>query len=185
MTENNIVQFESKPSNYYKDYETFYTAYYKKVIGYLKNRVNSFADAEDIAGKVFLYCYEKWDTYDPSKASQSTWLFMIVRSRWTDFLRSNRSYVDIEKLDEVLTDGEDQIENATRLEAIRQELAVSLGKLPDNQKTAVIMRYFGEYSDDEIALHLNTTAGNVRVIIHRGLNRLRSEASFKELLQYQ
>ncbi len=164
------------------EYESFYATYYKIVLGYLRKKVNTLEDAEDIAGKVFLYCFEKWETYDSSKASQATWLFMIVRSRWTDFLRTNRSFVDIDELDEILTNGEDQIENAVRLESIRQELAISLETLPENQRKAIIMRYFGEYSDEEIANHMSTTAGNVRVLIHRGLSRLKSRASFRELL---
>ena len=182
MDMENVVQFERNPHAFYEKYESFYEAYYRIVLGYLRKKVNSLADAEDIAGKVFLYCFEKWETYDPSKASHATWLFMIVRSRWTNFLRTNRSFVDIDELDEMLTNDEDQIENAVRLESIRQELAVSLEGLPENQRKAIIMRYFGDYSDDDIANHLNTTAGNVRVIIHRGLSKLKSEVSFRDLL---
>ena len=182
MKTERIVQIGKETHAFYEQYETFYEAYYSAVLGYLRKRTKSLADAEDIAGKVFLYCYEKWNTYDPSKASQATWLFMIVRSRWTDFLRRDRSYADIDELDEMLSDGEDQIGNAVRLEAIRRELAEALEKLPENQRKAIIMRYFGDYSDDEIAAYLNTTAGNVRVIIYRGLSKLKSEVSFQELL---
>lgn len=182
METKKVIRIERDSHVSYEKYEAFYEAYYNIVLGYLRKKVNSLADAEDIAGKVFLYCYEKWETYDSSKASQATWLFMIVRSRWTDFLRVNRAFVDIDELDEVLTSGEDQIDNAVRLESIRQELATSLECLPEKQRKAIIMRYFGDYSDEEIANHLNTTTGNVRVIIHRGLNKLKSEASFKELL---
>ena len=175
-------QAHKQPYAFYDTYESFYKAYYRMVLGYLRKKTKSLADAEDIAGKVFLYCFEKWETYDPSKASQATWLFMIVRSRWTDFLRTNRVFVDIDELDEILTNGEDQFDNAVRVESIRQELAVSLEGLPENQRKAIIMRYFGEYSDEEIASHLDTTAGNVRVIIHRGLSKLKAGVSFRELL---
>ncbi len=171
-----------RPQVYYEEFEAFYEAYYSIVLGYLRKKVNSLADAEDIAAKCFLYCYEKWETFNPSKASQVTWLFMIVRSRWTDFLRVNRVFANIDELSEVLANSEDQIENAVRLESIRQELAVSLERLPENQRTAIIMRYFGDYSDLEIAQRLNTSEGNIRVIIHRGLSKLKSEVSFKELL---
>lgn len=167
---------------FYEDYESFYRAYYGLVLGYLKNRTNSHADAEDVTAKVFLYCYEKWESYDPSKASQQTWLFMIVRSRWIDFLRSNRSHDDIDELDEYLVMGDNPIENAIRLQAIRQELAKALKKLPENQRTAIIMRYFGDYSDSEIALRLNTSEGNIRVLIHRGINKLKRDTAIAELM---
>lgn len=181
METREVARVDKSSHIFYEEYEAFYEAYYSIVLGYLRKKVNSLADAEDITGKVFLYCYEKWETYDPSRASQSTWLFMIVRSRWTDFLRVNKAFVDIDELDEMLTNGEDQIENAVRLESIRQELSRSLNQLQESQRKAIIMRYFGEYSDEEIAKRLNTTAGNIRVIIHRGLSRLRLEAEFNEL----
>ena len=177
-----VIQWGKKTRPVYDTFEAFYEGYYRIVLGYLTKKAASVADAEDIAGKVFLYCYEKWETYDPKKASQSTWLFMVVRSRWIDFLRKKQEHVDIQELDEVLTDHEDHIDNAMRLDAIRQELAAALEKLPENQRKAIIMRYFGNYSDEEIAACLKTTSGNVRVIIHRGLNKLKAEASFRDLL---
>lgn len=176
------VEADKENKVIHTQYEQFYQAYYGLVLGYLRNKVQSVSDAEDITSKVFLYCFEKWNTYDPSKASQITWLFMIVRSRWVDFLRTNRSYVDIDELDEVLTNGNDELDNAVRIQAIRQELAASLEKLHENQRTAIIMRYFGDYKDSEIARYLNITEGNVRVIIHRGVSRLKTELSLKELL---
>ena len=182
MFDENNNPNQAKQKSFYHDYESFYKAYYEIVLGYLRKRVDSFADAEDITGKVFLYCYEKWNTYDPTKASQSTWLFVIVRSRWIDFLRMKQSFADINEMDERLSAEEDQIENAIRLETIRQALAVALKSLPKKQMKAIIMRYFGNYDDDFIARQLGTTSGNIRVMIHRGLNKLKSEVTFRELL---
>lgn len=167
---------------FYEDYESFYNAYYGLVLGYLKNRTSSYADAEDVAAKVFLYCYEKWESYDSCKASQQTWLFMIVRSRWIDFLRSSRSHDDIDELDEYLILGDEPLDNAIRLQAIRQELTKALKSLPENQRTAIIMRYFGDYTDSEIARRLNTSEGNIRVLIHRGINKLKLNKEIAELL---
>ena len=99
----------------FENFDSFYAEYYKIVLGYLIKKTNSFADAEDVAEKVFLYCYEKWETYDPSKATQATWLFMVVRSRWTDFLRTNKKFVNIDELDEKLA-GVKEMTDAKMLE---------------------------------------------------------------------
>ena len=93
-----------------------------------------------------------------------------------------QSFADINEMDERLSAEEDQIENAIRLETIRQALAVALKSLPKKQMKAIIMRYFGNYDDDFIARQLGTTSGNIRVMIHRGLNKLKSEVTFRELL---
>ena len=179
MEINTACKSERKPLPFFIDFEAFYAAYHPIVLGYLRKKTSSFADAEDVAGKVFLYCYEKWDTYDPSKASQSTWIFLIVRSKWIDFLRKKRPHANIDELDQMLSNGENPIENAERLDAIRQELAVMLSALPENQRKAIVLRYFCNHSDDEIASHLFTTAGNIRVLIHRGLKKLQSGLSLE------
>ena len=183
MERGRTTQPGNKPRSFYETYELFYEAYYGIVVGYLKKRVNSTADAEDIAGKVFLYCFEKWDSYDPAKASQITWLFMIVRSKWTDFLRANKAFVEISELDEMLASEGDPIERSIYIQEIRDEVAVLLEKLPDIQRKAIVLRFIGEFSDNEIAKKLGTTAGNVRVIIHRGLTKIRKEATFQNLLE--
>lgn len=160
-------------SIFHQTFESFYKTYYPVVLGYLCKKTGSISDAEDIAGKVFLYCFEKWDEYDPQKASQKTWLFLIVRSRWIDSIRRKRDSVNIDLIEAVLPEKSDSIENALKLEALRQELAEALGQLPEKQRDAVILRYFGNYEDTDIAAHLGTTPGNVRVMIHRGLEKLR------------
>lgn len=35
------------------------------------------------------------------------------------------------------------------------------------------MKYFGQMSDEQIAIKLHTSAGNVRVLVHRGIVSLR------------
>ncbi len=170
---------EKNPSQ--EGFESFYKSHYNLVLRYLIRRVNSLQDAEDITGKVFLYCYEKWESYDPSKASQATWLFMVVRSKWIDFLRSHRVCTSLDSLDTFLELEDDPIKDAIRVQAIRDELTKALKELPDKQRMAVIMRYFGNYSDEIIAERLDTTIGNVRVIIHRGIKRLSSETSLRQL----
>ena len=183
MVSSRIIQVGKVTPQYYDDYESFYNAYYSKVLGYIVNKITSFADAEDITGNVFLYCYEKWNEYDPQKASQASWVFMIARSRLVDYFRLKKPCVNIDDMEETLSVDDDPMENAVRLQTIRQELANALKTLPDNQRTAIIMRYFGDYSDTEIAEHLDTTGGNVRVIIHRGINRLKQVKAIAELMK--
>lgn len=54
----------------------------------------------------------------------------------------------------------------------RDRLADCLGRLPDRDRTVVASTFYAERSADEIALELDTTPGNIRVIRHRALARL-------------
>ena len=53
-----------------------------------------------------------------------------------------------------------------------------LGTLSDRQRTALVLRYFHDLPDEEIAQHLDCRVGTVRSLISRGLAGLREEASF-------
>lgn len=164
---------ENDAAAFYATFEEFFQAHWQRVVRYLFKKSASFADAEDIASQAFLYCQQHWQQYDAGKASQTTWLFMIVQSRWLNHCRSQKNHVDIDMLSNVLPDDEDPMHQAIELQGARQQIALALGTLPANQKKAVIHRYFGNRSDQEIAGILGTSPGNVRIMIHRALHRMR------------
>ena len=54
------------------------------------------------------------------------------------------------------------------------KLAACLQTLAERERTVVVLAFFGDKSGDEVAKELGLSAGNVRVIRHRALRRLRS-----------
>jgi RNA polymerase sigma-70 factor (sigma-E family) len=52
-----------------------------------------------------------------------------------------------------------------------------LGTLPERQRAALVLRYFHDLPDDEIAAHLDCRVGTVRSLISRGLSSLREDAT--------
>lgn len=154
------------------DFSEFYKANYLRVVGFLRKRCSSLQDAEDIASDSFLYCAKNWHRFDEQKASRSSWLYMIVRSRWKNYCRDHRSFENLDDYERVIPAG-DEISRAIWLTQTREELAEALEKLSETQRRAIILRYFANQDDSEIARALFTTPGNVRVLIHRGLNRLK------------
>ena len=149
-------------------YEIFYNEYYPMIIRYLTKKCSSPQDAEDLANECFLYCYKNWNQYDPDKSTRKTWLYLVVQSRWKNYLRDRKQHYNLEDFENIIP-GKDLIEQAVRLQAIRTELSVVLQQLPENQREAVILRFFRQWTDDEIAEWLGISKGNVRVIIHRAL----------------
>lgn len=53
-------------------------------------------------------------------------------------------------------------------------LAACLQALAERERTVVVLSFFAEQSGDEVAKELDVSAGNVRVIRHRALARLRA-----------
>ena len=52
-------------------------------------------------------------------------------------------------------------------------LAQCLGALPERERAVLVMTFYDDRAADAVAAELGVTAGNVRVIRHRGLERLR------------
>ncbi|MGE5103987.1 MAG: sigma-70 family RNA polymerase sigma factor, partial [Betaproteobacteria bacterium] len=60
---------------------------------------------------------------------------------------------------------------APRLDHLR--LADCVDRLPERDRAVVVMTFYDERRADEVADALGLSAGNVRVIRHRALSRLR------------
>ena len=155
-------------------YESFYSEYYPMIVRYLARKCSSTQDAEDLANECFLYCYKNWDQYKAEKSTRKTWLYLIVRSRWKNYLRDRKQIYSLDGFENVIPD-KDIIDQTVTLQAMRTELAKILEQLPENQREAVVLRFFRQWTDDEIAGWLGTSKGNVRVMIHRALQNMNKE----------
>jgi RNA polymerase sigma factor (sigma-70 family) len=51
----------------------------------------------------------------------------------------------------------------------------ALARLPVNQRAAIVLRYFLDWDDDEIAQHFDVRPTTVRSWVHRGIGRLRKD----------
>jgi RNA polymerase sigma-70 factor (ECF subfamily) len=67
--------------------------------------------------------------------------------------------------------GDDHVE-APRLDQLR--VADCLQRLAERERSVIVLSFYEERTADDVASMLGTTAGNVRVIRHRSLARLRA-----------
>jgi len=85
--------------------------------------------------------------------------------------------LDVETLEDgalaTWSDTAEAVEDATVLAVDADKLAACLESLAERERTVVVMTFFAEKSGDEVARELGLTTGNVRVIRHRALARLR------------
>lgn len=159
------------------DFEAVYERYYFDIFRYVSKRLDNRQDAEDLTAEVFVYCYSHYDKYDPEKSSLSTWLYLVTNSRLKNHYRDKRAWVDMEEVEGFLFAEGEELERAVYLEQLRAQLANALEELPEKQRKAVILRYFKEREYSQIAKALDTTEGNVRVILSRALDKLEKQCS--------
>ena len=159
-------------------FEKMYNEYYSKVLRHIVKKIGNFHDAEDVASEVFIYCYQHFDSYDQSKASLGTWLYLVSESRIKNYYRSRRQNVSIDTLEEKADDGFVGPEKVAEFEESRRWLAEELKRLPELQRKIIVLRYFYDLKSQEIADEVGISNANVRTILSRTLDKL--ERNYKK-----
>lgn len=140
------------------DRDQIYRDFKEKVARYIRSHVSNPHDAEDLTSAVFMKVYEKLDTYDSSRASLSTWIYVITQRTVTDWLRKKRPTLEL--IDNLVADEdmEEQICQADALDA----LAAALTALPERQRDVVILHYYRGYALKEIAQRMGLSYTTIK-----------------------
>jgi RNA polymerase sigma-70 factor (ECF subfamily) len=142
------------------------------------------ADAQDALQEVFLQIWSRASTYDPEKSSVFSWAVLLTRSRVIDRLRARDrrlrvvvgSTADENKVAEA-TDAS-TVESAADTANKKDEAAhvrSLLNNLPEDQRQAIELAFFGHRTHHEIAAQLGQPLGTVKARIRRGLLKLREQ----------
>jgi RNA polymerase sigma-70 factor (ECF subfamily) len=156
-------------------------ARYKDAIYFmLLKMVNNRSDAEDLTLEAFGKAFKNLHQYSPTYAF-STWLFKIASNNCIDFLRKKKgTFVSIENTNEQ-PDNPEQIKIPSKEpnpeeKLIRKQKAILLRKvvrrLKPRYQTLVELRYFNEFSYEEIAKELKLPLGTVKAQLFRAREML-------------
>lgn len=151
--------------------EELYTQYYNKVYGYVYQRLRNHADAEELAADVFAKVVEKLSSFDPERASYSTWIFTITKNMVISQYRRHRDTEDIDELS-IADDAETPLDIAITKES-SAALAEGLRALPERDREILIARYYYDNSFKQIGDMLDMTEANARVAHGRALKKLK------------
>jgi len=136
--------------------------------GLLVRMLGDRAAAEDVQQQVFTEVWQRAGDYDPRRAGLLTWVLTIARSRAIDHLRRR-----------VPEPRDPQLPDARTVEAEadglieRWRLAQLLGRLPDDERALLRLRFYEELSQSEISVATGIPIGTVKARMVRGLTRLR------------
>lgn len=154
---------------------------YKDAIYFmLLKMVNNKSDAEDLTLEAFGKAFKNLQQYSPNYAF-STWLFKIATNNCIDFLRKRRGvYISIENnLENGDSDSPIKLRSTDpdpEEKMIRIQKAVLMRRivhqLKPRYRTLVELRYFREFSYEEIAKELNLPLGTVKAQLFRAREML-------------
>ncbi len=138
-------------------------------------------DAEDAAQEAFLRAYKAIDRYDPRRKF-STWVMSIASNYCIDQLRKRRlltlSMDEMPFLD--VSDKGPGPEGAFFQQEQKQEVQALLSHLGPKDRAAIVMRYWYDFSYDEIAEALSLTNSAVKSRLHRARRSLAQAMADRE-----
>lgn len=143
-------------------------------------------DAEDMAQEVFIEVYKSLPRFR-GEAQLSTWIYRIAVTKSLDFLRKKRRKKRFgqillfiggkEVLNEIpaplSTNPQKNLEDREREKILQQ----AVDSLAENQKIAVTLNKYEEFSYKEIAEIMGMTLSSVESLIHRGMKNLNKKLS--------
>jgi RNA polymerase sigma-70 factor (ECF subfamily) len=156
-----------------RSFARLYEEHIWHVYGYVAYRVNSREQAEDLTQATFERALKAWRRYDPSRASEQTWLLSIARNVVIDGYRRNR--VRVETLDEVdEREHPDLISPGPEPElGLSPELEAALQSVSQRDREVIALRFGGDMSGSEIAELMDLSLANVQQILSRSLRKMR------------
>ena len=131
--------------------------------------------AEEVTQDVFQIVWQHAGTFRPAAGTVGGWLVGITRHRAIDEIRSRR-HKSRQREDSAEEAGLDRWAAPVNVEqqAIsRTDIRQALGGLPDAQRQAIELAYYGGLTSNEIATSLGTSVGTIKTRLRLGLVKLR------------
>lgn len=143
-----------------------------KMVGLASRMLCDRAEAEDVAQEVFLRVWKHAQRWEPGRAKFETWMHRVAMNLCLDRLRKagrNAGEVSPETPDWKAS-ATRSLDDQQRSERVRN----ALGRLPAQQRSAIVLCYFQERSNQEAADLLGISVDALESRLARGRRGLKS-----------
>jgi RNA polymerase sigma-70 factor (ECF subfamily) len=132
--------------------------------------------AQDVVQEVFLTVWRDAHRFDAARGGFSSWLLSMTHHKSVDAVRREENLRKRRTTAEVLEEREpdgpnvhDAVWSTLRRERVREAMTT----LPEPQREALVLAYFGGYTQREIAGLTDTPLGTVKTRMLAGMRRLK------------
>lgn len=159
-------------------YQELLGRYQRKLFVYLYHLVGNKEEVEDLLQNVFSKTYKNISHFDIERKF-SSWIYRIAHNEAVNFLKRKSKRYTVSWED--ITTSKDKLETATNEEPpeekwlhqeITKEIDEALAKLPRKYQQVLKLRYFQEYSYEDISKILDKPVNTVGTLINRAKKKL-------------
>jgi RNA polymerase sigma factor (sigma-70 family) len=160
-------------------FETLVSRYQSRLLAFCRHMLGSKEDAEDVLQEVFAAAFNAI-LADERAINVRPWLYRIARNRSLNHLRK-ASAIGVDSMDvHYAENGVSTAEKVMRRESFRQ-LIGDVQKLPETQRTALLLREIDALSYEQISDAMETTVPAVKSLLVRARISLAEAAEARKL----
>lgn len=174
ISRDNTAQ-QVNPAESELDFAELFREYYRRIYNYLRYRVNSREDAEDLISLVFEKAFTHRQQFDAAKGAFSTWLFSIAHNTLANYYRTQQRQ-GVWETEEELREDLIKPESSPETHMIQQETIVqllqSVSRLGERDQEVISLKFAGRLNNQEIGQIMNLPEKHVSVVLLRAMRRL-------------
>ncbi len=156
-------------------FEAIYDRYERQILSFCRHMVGSREEAEDAVQHTFMAAYTDLRRSD-KRIQLRPWLYTIARNHCMSLLRARREHAPLD-------DAEPSVDGLSatvqRREDLR-DLLRDLGRLPDDQRAALVLAELGALSHDEIAEVVGCPKEKVKALVFQARSSLGARRDARE-----
>ncbi len=163
-------------------YDILMGRYRRPVLNFVFRMIGDAAEAEDLAQDVFVRAYRhmRKSAFHQTGAAFSTWLFQVARHAALDCLRHRKRHPSesLERLEDRGESTPDAGATASATVAAREigeQIAAAVARLPEDQRTAIILSEYEDLSYGQIAAIMKCSEKSVEARLYRARRFLRKQ----------
>ncbi len=135
-----------------------------------RSLTNSHADAEDLLQAALVKTFLSWDRITNPKAIDGYVRRAMVNTQISEWRRKR---LDVYPTDEI---PEQRVDDPTWRSDLADVVKRAIDRLPNRQRTTVVLRYYDDLTEAQIAQRMGVTLGTVKSTLSRAVEKLRLDA---------
>jgi RNA polymerase sigma factor (sigma-70 family) len=157
-------------------FEALYDRHHRALLGFCRHMLGSPDEAEDALQQTFLRAHRALAGRGAPEEPRP-WLFTIARNCCLTMLTARRPAAD----GETEVAGTEGLGDEVQVRADLRAVVADVGRLPDEQRAALVLAELADLSHDEIAEVIGVRPGKVKALIHQARVTLIAEREAREM----
>ncbi|GAA1446972.1 MULTISPECIES: SigE family RNA polymerase sigma factor [Nocardiopsis] len=135
-----------------------------------RSLTNNLADAEDLLQAALVKTFLSWERIADPKARDGYVRRAMVNTQISEWRRKR---LDVYPTDDI---PEQRVDDPTWRSDLADVVGRAIERLPDRQRTTVVLRYYDDLTEVQIAARMGVTLGTVKSTLSRAVDKLRRDA---------